>query len=124
MRCLRKGVRRPRSSSRDSGYTETGPPEEVFALVTNREQEPIRIPIEGVLDLHAFRPEDAASVVEEYISACLEEGMNEVRIIHGKGRGVLRRTVHAVLERHPAVVSYSLDPGPSGWGATVARLGS
>jgi len=82
----------------------------------------VRIPIDGVLDLHMFSPKDAASVVEEYIRACLEQGILEVRIVHGKGKGVLRRTVHALLDRHPRVVSYSLDTGSSGWGATVVKL--
>ena len=69
-----------------------------------------------------FSPKDAASVVDEYIGGCLEKGIYEVRIIHGKGKGVLRRTVHTLLDRHPLVESYRLDSGPSGWGATIARL--
>jgi DNA-nicking Smr family endonuclease len=83
---------------------------------------PFIIPIDGVLDLHAFAPQDAASVVEEYLGACLDKGIYEVRIIHGKGIGALRRTVHALLERHPSVISFGLDPGPSGWGTTLVRL--
>jgi len=85
-------------------------------------KEAISIPINGVLDLHAFSPKDAASVVDEYIFACLEQSIDEVRIIHGKGKGAIRRTVHALLERHPEVLDYRLDSGPSGWGATVVRL--
>jgi DNA-nicking Smr family endonuclease len=80
------------------------------------------LPIDGILDLHTFRPQDAASVVEEYLHACAEEGILEVRIIHGKGKGALRRTVHAALSRHPLVLEFSLDSGPSGWGATVVHL--
>ena len=86
------------------------------------EGEPVRIPIDGVLDLHMFAPKDARSVVEEYLRACELEGIYEVRIIHGKGRGVLRRTVHALLENHPRVESYRLDSGPSSWGATTVKL--
>lgn len=82
----------------------------------------IRPPVDGVLDLHTFRPEDAASVVEEYLRACLEKGIWEVRIIHGKGKGVLRRTVHAFLEKDPLVSDFKLDTGPSGWGATIVHL--
>jgi DNA-nicking Smr family endonuclease len=82
----------------------------------------IRIPIDGVLDLHAFDPKEAASLVNEYLSACLEQEIFEVRIIHGKGKGVLRRMVHAVLENHPAVFEFNLDSGPSSWGATLVRL--
>jgi hypothetical protein len=82
----------------------------------------VHVPIDGVLDLHMFSPREAASVVEEYIRACLAEGISEVRIIHGKGTGALRRTVHALLDRHPRVDAYGLDTGPSGWGATQVSL--
>ncbi len=82
----------------------------------------IHIPIDGVLDLHTFDPKEAASLVNEYLRACIEEEVYEVRIIHGKGRGVLRRTVHAVLEKHPAVFEFKLDTGPSSWGATIVRM--
>ena len=82
----------------------------------------IHIPIDGVLDLHAFNPKEVSSVVNEYLRACLEQGIYEVRIIHGKGKGILRRTVHAVLEQHPAVYEYKLDSGPSSWGATIVHI--
>lgn len=84
--------------------------------------EPVEIPIDGVLDLHTFAPKDVPSLVEEYIRVCQEKGIYDVRIIHGKGKGVLRRTVHARLERDPRVVEFGLDPGSSGWGATLVRL--
>ena len=84
--------------------------------------EAVHIPINGVLDLHMFAPEEAASVVKEYISECIEKGILDLKIIHGKGRGVLRRTVHSLLERHPMVVDFRLDSGPSGWGASIVRL--
>lgn len=86
------------------------------------EQDVVELPIDGVLDLHTFAPGEAASVVRDYLEACDEKGVRDVRIIHGKGRGVLRRTVHAVLEDHPRVADYRLDSGASGWGATVVRL--
>ena len=82
----------------------------------------IYLPIDGELDLHTFAPKDASSVVKEYIWACLEKGIYEVRIIHGKGKGVLRRTVHTLLEKHSAVLDFGIDPGPAGWGATIVRL--
>ena len=82
----------------------------------------IQYPTDGVLDLHMFAPRDAASVVDEYLKACWEQGIFEVRIIHGKGKGVLRRTVHAVLEKHPLVVEHAGDSGPSSWGATIVYL--
>ena len=86
--------------------------------MTLMDSDPVVIPIDGVLDLHTFAPKDVPSVVDEYLWACLQAGILEVRIIHGKGKGVLRRTVHARLEKHPDVVQYQLDDGPSGWGAT------
>ena len=82
----------------------------------------VEIPIDGTLDLHMFAPKDALSVVDEYIRVCLEKNIYELRIIHGKGKGVLRRSVHALLEKHPKVLSFKLDPGPSSWGATVVQL--
>ncbi len=80
------------------------------------------IPVDGVLDLHAFAPGEVSSLVVEYLEACLEVGIFDVRIIHGKGKGVLRRQVHADLEKHPRVKCFGLDPGPSGWGTTLVRL--
>jgi DNA-nicking Smr family endonuclease len=84
--------------------------------------EPVQIPVDGVLDLHTFAPQDVGSVVEEYLRVCLEKGIYEVRIIHGKGKGVLRRTVHALLEKHTNVLDFKIDTGPSSWGATIVYL--
>jgi DNA-nicking Smr family endonuclease len=83
---------------------------------------PIPIPIDGVIDLHTFTPRDASSVVDEYLNCCFEKGILEVKIIHGKGKGILRRTVESVLKRHPLVLSFKHDPGPSSWGATIVLL--
>ena len=69
-----------------------------------------------------FSPKEIAGLLEEYILACLEKEIYEIKIIHGKGKGILRRRVHAVLERHPMVNHYGLDTGPSGWGASYAYL--
>ena len=88
----------------------------------NTDEEAVHIPIDGVLDLHMFLPKEAASVVDEYLTVCLEKGIREVRIIHGKGKGVLRRTIHGLLEKDPRVKDFKLDSGPSGWGATIVRL--
>jgi len=88
----------------------------------NENNEAVHIPIDGVLDLHTFSPNEAASVVNEYISACLDRGIYEVKIIHGKGKGVLRRTVHSLLEKHNLVLDFNLDSGSSGWGASIVRL--
>ena len=83
--------------------------------------EPLRIPIEHELDLHAFPPRDVASVVHEYLDAAAAAGLREVRIVHGRGRGVQRGVVQATLERHARVVEF-WDDHDSHLGATVARL--
>ena len=83
--------------------------------------EPISIPIEHELDLHAFPPRDVASVVREYIDAAAAAGLREVRVVHGRGRGVQRGVVQATLEKHPRVVEF-WDDLDSHLGATVARL--
>jgi DNA-nicking Smr family endonuclease len=83
---------------------------------------PVQIPINGVIDLHTFRPNEAGQVVEEYLNVCSQKGIVEVKIIHGKGKGALRRTVESVLKKHPLVLSFNQDRGPSGWGATVVFL--
>ncbi len=82
---------------------------------------PITLPIEGELDLHAFRPRDIAAVVEEFIAAAQAAGLTEVRLVHGRGKGVQRGIVQASLERHPGVVEFR-DDTRSHLGATIARL--
>ena len=82
-----------------------------------------RLPIDGTLDLHAFQPGEVTRVVEAYLEACAESGLLEVRVIHGKGIGALRRTVEAVLRRSPLVASFHLaDETGGGRGATLVRL--
>ena len=83
--------------------------------------EPVRIPIESELDLHAFAPRDIPSVVHEYIDAAAAAGLREVRLVHGRGRGVQRGIVQAALEQHARVVEFR-DDHDSHFGATVARL--
>lgn len=86
------------------------------------ETEFIEQPIDGTLDLHTFQPKEAASVVDEYLRACYEKAIFEVKVIHGKGKGILLRTVHALLEKHPLVRGFKLDSEGSGWGATIVYL--
>jgi DNA-nicking Smr family endonuclease len=83
--------------------------------------EPVRLPIEASLDLHAFHPRDVKSVVEAYITAAHEAGLREVRLVHGRGTGVQRGIVQAALERHPLVVEFR-DAPDSHLGATIATL--
>ena len=80
-----------------------------------------KIPIEAEIDLHSFRPEDIPSVVEEYITAAALAGLREVRLIHGRGKGVQRGIVQAALDRHPRVAEFC-DDTSSHLGATIARL--
>lgn len=87
------------------------------------DSEPVRIPITGELDLHTFAPREIAQVVEAYLEACRERGIFSVRIVHGKGTGTLRETVHALLRRSPLVTGFRLGDETSGsWGATLVTL--
>jgi dsDNA-specific endonuclease/ATPase MutS2 len=83
----------------------------------------VAVPLEDVLDLHAFSPRELDSVVREYLGQCLEAGFSTVRLIHGKGTGAQRRQVRALLARLPFVRGFSdAPPAAGGWGATVVSL--
>ena len=85
--------------------------------------DPIQLPIDGILDLHTFKPRDIGELVPDYLAACRQRGIYQVRIIHGKGIGQLQRTVHSILTKHPDVTSFTLDhPEYGGWGATIVHL--
>ena len=85
--------------------------------------DPVVIAIEDHLDLHPFQPKEIASVVEEYLEQCREAGFCEVRLIHGKGKGVQRNIIRALLEKHPLVKSFDDAPIEAGsWGATIVIL--
>jgi len=86
-----------------------------------RMDDPVEIPIGPELDLHSFAPRDIPSVVEEYLTEAAAKGLREVRLVHGRGRGVQRGIVQQTLERHPAVTEF-WDDHSSHLGATVARL--
>lgn len=87
--------------------------------------DPIVVPLEDSLDLHAFQPKEIPSVVEEYLLECRSAGFPEVRLIHGKGIGVQRNIVRALLEKHPLVASFKVAPPEAGgWGSTLVVLKS
>lgn len=88
-----------------------------------REESIVELEIDGILDLHTFSPKDVKYLVPDYLDACLQKNITEVRIIHGKGKGVLRRTVHSLLEKLPCVASFQLATRDEGnWGATIVEL--
>ena len=85
--------------------------------------EPVKIPIEDVLDLHTFRPQDIPDLLEDYLTECLRSGIFSVRIIHGKGKGVQKGRVQGILKNNPMVISFSdAPPEAGGWGATLVEL--
>jgi dsDNA-specific endonuclease/ATPase MutS2 len=86
-------------------------------------EEPVLVPIEDSIDLHTFRAKEVRDLLDDYLEAASSKGFKEVRIIHGKGTGTLRATVHAILTSHPLVESFrQADSLLGGWGATAAVL--
>ena len=84
---------------------------------------PVELPIDGTLDLHTFDPRDLGELIPDYLEECAARGILEVRIVHGKGRGVLRRSVEAILARCSRVAGYRLAGAGAGeWGATLVTL--
>lgn len=87
------------------------------------EPEPVEIEITDVLDLHTFLPREVPDVVRDYLDAAYEKGLRSLRIIHGRGAGVQRKTVRTLLERDPRVAEFGdAPPGAGGWGATWLTL--
>ena len=87
------------------------------------EPPPHEIPIEGTLDLHTFQPREVKPLLRDYLEACREHGVREARIVHGKGTGALRETVHAALRQLDFVEDFRLaGEGSGGWGATIVTL--
>ena len=83
----------------------------------------VQVPIDGVLDLHNFSPKDLKYLVPDYLEECCKANIFQVRIIHGKGIGNLRRTVHTILKRLPQVIEFKLaGENAGGWGATLVQL--
>lgn len=91
--------------------------------MNENEPDPIEFEITDELDLHTFRPSEVGDLVPDYIELALEKGFHRVRIIHGKGIGTLRETVHAILKKDPRVERFQLaGPSEGAWGATIVWL--
>ena len=85
--------------------------------------EPIKIPIEDTLDLHTFRPQEVGDLLYDYFSECIKVGIYSVKVIHGKGSGVLKKRVQGILKKNPLVESFTdAPPEAGGWGATFVEL--
>ncbi len=84
---------------------------------------PVKISVEDMIDLHTFRPEDVSDLLSEYFQECIANGIYTVRIIHGKGMGILKNRVVGILKRSPYVISFNNSPPDwGGWGSTIAEL--
>lgn len=84
---------------------------------------PVKIPIEDFIDLHTFRPEEISGLLSEYFSECRKYSIFTVRVIHGKGRGFLKKGVMEILKKNPLVESFKDAPMEAGgWGATIVEL--
>jgi DNA-nicking Smr family endonuclease len=85
--------------------------------------EPIKMPITDIIDLHTFQPKEVPDLLDDYFSECIDAGIFSVRIIHGKGHGILKKRVHAILQKHSLVESFTVAPPEAGgWGATIVKL--
>lgn len=87
------------------------------------DMEPVRIPIEDVLDLHTFHPKEIPDLLTDYFSECRAAGIYAIRVIHGKGSGILKKRVYSLLEKMPEVADFrEAAPQAGGWGATIVNL--
>lgn len=86
-------------------------------------EEPIELEINGILDLHHFSPKEVKHLVADYLAECLKKEIYQVRIIHGKGTGALRKTVHSLLQRNDTVQGFrTANEAEGSWGATIVTL--
>ena len=86
-------------------------------------EKPVHIPISDILDLHTFQPKEISDLLKDYFSVCIEADIFSVRIIHGKGTGILKKRIHGLLKRNPMVKSFKdAPPEAGGWGATLVHL--
>ena len=85
--------------------------------------DPVKLPVEDVLDLHTFKPKEIPELFKDYFSECIQAGIFSVRVIHGKGSGTLKKRVHALLKKNSLVAAFhSAPPEAGGWGATLVTL--
>jgi DNA-nicking Smr family endonuclease len=85
--------------------------------------QPVKIPIQDILDLHNFNPKDLPDLLVDYFEACIDAGIFSVRIVHGKGQGILKKRVQGVLKKNLMVKSFQdAPPEAGGWGATLVEL--
>jgi DNA-nicking Smr family endonuclease len=119
--CTALPVKYPPQPQRASAAFRAPPPDAPRRAAD--EPAPHELPIDGELDLHTIHPSEVRDVVAEYLLACQARGIHELRIVHGKGTGAQRRSVHALLARSPLVASYcTADEQAGGWGATLVTL--
>ena len=85
--------------------------------------QPVEFPIEDVLDLHTFKPKEVPDLLTDYFTACTDKGIYSVRIVHGKGKGILKKRVHELLKKNRMVETFRNAPvDAGGWGATLVEL--
>ena len=85
--------------------------------------QPVKIPIQDILDLHTFNPKDLPDLLVDYFEACIDAGIFSVRVVHGKGRGILKKRVQGILKENIMVKSFQdASPEAGGWGATLVEL--
>ena len=94
-----------------------------MAADTQDEPPPVQLPLDGRLDLHLFSPKDVPALLDAYLGECRAAGVLEVEVVHGKGLGVQRRRVQALLQgREDVAAVRTADEARGGWGVTLVTL--